>query len=92
MASPSITFEQVHKHMRSVDLSKLRPKAGPAARAIAPAAALPNACAAYKVVRPILVLVSSTPLLPPKWTGAIKIFIQAMDTVCPQARTMTAAS
>jgi hypothetical protein len=86
MASPSSdpTFEEVDKHIQAADLSALQPggKHHPGA-APAAAAAVPNVCAAYKVVRPILVLASNTPLIPKKWRDAIKAFIGVMDVVCP---------
>ena len=85
-ASNVPTFEEVDKHFQSADLSAFQ-QGGKyhisASTAASPAAAIPNVCAIYKVVRPFLVLASNLPLLPKKWRDAIKIFIQAMDTFCP---------
>ena len=78
------TFEEVDKHIQAADLSAIQPggQRRPAAKA-ATAAAVPNVCAAYKIIRPILVLASNTPLLPKKWRDALKVFIGVMDVVCP---------
>ncbi|QJW97347.1 hypothetical protein [Frigoriglobus tundricola] len=76
MATP--TFEDVDKHIQAADLTAIQP-AGGAARAIA----LPDICPAYKIVRPILVLLSNTPIIPQKWRDAIKAFIGVLDLICP---------
>jgi hypothetical protein len=78
------TFDEVDQHIKNADLTAIQPggKHHPAA-APAAAAALPNVCAAYKIVRPILVLLSNTPLIPQKWRDAIKAFIGVMDVICP---------
>jgi hypothetical protein len=78
------TFEDVDKHIQAADLKAIQPggKHFPAA-APAGAAALPNVCPAYKTVRPILELLSNTPLIPQKWRDAIKAFIGVMDLICP---------
>lgn len=81
MASTSSTptFEEVDKHIQAADLSAL--PAG-AKGAVAPAAAIPNVCAIYKIIRPFLLLASGFPI-PQKWKDAIKLFIKAMDALCP---------
>lgn len=85
-SSSNPTFEDVEKHIQSADLSAFQ-KGGKlhvsASAAASPAAAIPNVCAIYKIVRPILVLLSNLPLIPQKWRDAIKLFIQALDVFCP---------
>ena len=82
--SSSLTFEEVDKHIQGADLSAFQAGGKQAAAAgAAPAAALPNVCGIYKVVRPILVLVSNLPIIPQKWRDALKTFISVLDTVCP---------
>ena len=78
------TFDEVDQHVKNADLSSIQP-GGKHYSAAAPAAtaALPNVCAAYKIVRPILVLLSNTPLIPQKWRDAIKAFVGVMDVICP---------
>ena len=78
------SFEDVDKHIQAADLTAIQPggKSHPPAGATG-AAALPNICPAYKIVRPILVLASNTPLLPQKWRDAIKAFIGVLDLICP---------
>jgi hypothetical protein len=82
-----LTFEDVDKHIQGADLSVFQPggkhfmKAG--APPATPAAILPNICPAYKIVRPILVLLSNLPLLPQKWRDAIKAFMGVLDAICP---------
>lgn len=84
-APDSLTFEEVDKHFQSADLSAFQQGGRhniSASMTAAPAAAIPNVCAIYKIVRPFLVLATSFPI-PAKWKAAIKLFIQAMDTFCP---------
>lgn len=79
------TFEEVDEHIKKADLSALQSsaKAGPGGGI----AAIPaQACQAYGVVRPILVLVAATPFIPAKWRDAIKAFVSVMDMVCQTAQ------
>jgi hypothetical protein len=82
MAAP--TFEDVDKHIQAADLTAVQPggKHHPAA-GVTGAAALPSICPAYKIVRPILVLVTNTPFIPQKWRDAVKAFIGVLDVICP---------
>jgi len=83
MSKENPTFEEVNKHIESVDLAALE-KAPPKASVSASALAIPSqVCAAYKVVKPILRLLIGTPFLPAKWKTAIKIFMRFMDPICP---------
>jgi hypothetical protein len=81
------TFEEVDKHIQSADLSAFHPggkHAMTAASASAnPAAVIPNICGAYKIVRPILQLLSNLPLIPKKWKDAVKAFMGVLDMLCP---------
>jgi hypothetical protein len=86
MPTTNPTFEDVDKHIQAADLSAFQSGGKhhlTKASAANPAAALPNVCAAYKVIKPILVLISGIPLIPQKWRDAIKAFIGVMDTLCP---------
>ena len=74
-----LTFEDVDKHIESIDLAKLRATSAQTGGA----AAIPNVCPVYKAVRPILVLLSTLALLPQKWRDALKALIQVLDVVCP---------
>ena len=76
------TFEEVDKHIQGANLSALKPSAHAAAGS---AAAIPNVCQAYGVIRPILALVAGVPLIPKKWRDAIKAFMQVMDSICPHS-------
>lgn len=76
------TFEDVDKHFKAADLSKLQPSAKAAAGGAA--AAIPNVCQAYSVVRPFLALAAGVPFLPKKWRDAITAFMKVMDAICPQ--------
>lgn len=83
--SDSLTFEEVDKHFQSADLSAFQQGGRyhvSASMTASPAAAIPNVCAIYKIVRPFLVLATNFPI-PAKWKTAIKLFMQAMDTFCP---------
>ena len=35
----------------------------------------------YRGVRPILVVVTKLPIIPPSWTGVVNIFINALDAL-----------
>ena len=78
------TYEEIEKHLASVDLSTFQPggKFNPGAAA-GTAAALPNVCPAYKMVRPILLAVVAFPLIPKKINDAIKAFMSVLDVICP---------
>ena len=82
MASSHIpTFEDVDKHIQSVDLTEFQVggKHHPKGIALSPS----DVCAAYKMVKPILVLVAGIPLIPKKWRDAINVFIGVVDKICP---------
>ena len=81
------TFEEVDKHIQSADLTAFQPGgkqhlAAASAKAN-PAAAIPNVCGAYHVVKPILQLLANLPLIPKKWKDAIKAFMSVLDAICP---------
>lgn len=75
------TFEEVDKHIQSADLSAFQTTS--AAAGSGAAAALPNVCQAYGVIRPVLVLVANLPIIPKKWKDAIKAFMGVLDSLCP---------
>ena len=86
MSASNLTFEEVDKHIQNADLSSLQPGGQfhvSSSTAATPAAALPNVCAAYKVVKPILTLVAALPIIPQKWKDAIKAFMGILDALCP---------
>jgi hypothetical protein len=78
MPEENLTFEDVDKHIEASDLTALTAE-GPAAEAVGN-----QVCAAYKVIRPILALLTGLPLIPKKWKDAIRIFMKFMDAFCPQ--------
>lgn len=83
--SDNPTFEEVDEHIRNADLSVFQ-TAEQNMRAVAaanPAAALPNVCNAYKVVKPILTLISNLPLIPSSWKNAVKGFLGVLNLLCP---------
>ena len=84
MSDQDPTYEEIEKHLAGVDLSAFEPggKHHPGAAA-GTAAALPNVCPAYKMVRPILLAVLAFPLVPPKIKKAIKAFMTVLDAICP---------
>lgn len=77
MSKQNPTFEEVNAHIEKADLKKL--KAVSASAAAGPG----QICAAYKTIRPILLLIINFPFIPSKWKAAIKAFMAAMDTFCP---------
>lgn len=80
------TFEEVDRHIQKANLSAFQSggsrRMSAASAKASPAAAIPNVCEIYKIVRPILGLVLNFPI-PKKWKDAIKLFMQAMDAICP---------
>lgn len=84
---PQITFDDVEKHLKGVDLTQFHP-GGQHHLAAAPsgtagAVNVSQICPIYKVVKPIIYLVSSLPIFPRKWTDALGLFLQVMDVICP---------
>lgn len=71
------TFEEINKHIEAAHLPL---KVGHGTDA---AAAQVNLCAIYKVVKPILQLVSMFAFFPAKWQAALALYLQAMDVFCP---------
>lgn len=87
MADATVTFEQIDSDIQKLNLADYQPggKAHFTAEAVRanPAAVLPQICPIYKAIRPILVILSNLPLIPPGWRNAIKAFIGIMDALCP---------
>jgi hypothetical protein len=81
MPKNSYTFEKVDAHISRHLANVKRPSAAKVA-----AMDLPDICPYYKLIRPILVLLSDFPLIPLKWRTALKIFIEVMDRICPGAK------
>lgn len=74
------TYEEIEKHLDSYNLADFQ-KGGKHAGGAA--AAIPNPCPAYKMVRPILLAVVAFPLVPKKVRDAIKAFMSVLDMICP---------
>ena len=84
MSKENPTFEEVNTHIESSDIASLEKAAAKPAAASLTAGAIPGqVCAAYKVVKPILLLLLGTPFLPAKWKAAIKVFMSFMNAICP---------
>ena len=81
--SANPTFEDVDKHVQGIDLTAFHPGGTHHPGAAKAAAGLPNICPSYKAVRPILLLVSTIPIIPQKWRDVIKLFLGVMDGICP---------
>ena len=81
-----MTFEELDKHFSNADLSQFKMGAkGPDAAAAKanPAEVLAKICAIYKVVSPLLAVVSNLPFFPKKWKEPLQTFITLMNNVCP---------
>ena len=82
-----LTFEQIDAAIEKLDLADFQPGGRRHLTADAvkanPAAALPQICPIYKVIRPILVALSTLVVIPQKWRDVIKVFIGIMDAICP---------
>ena len=86
MSDKVLTAEELEKHLDSYNLADFKPGGKHNAAAAAgggAAAALPNICPAYKMVRPILLIVLAFPLISKKIKDAIKAFMSVLDGICP---------
>jgi hypothetical protein len=80
MADKVPTYEEIEKHLASVNLKDFQQggKHFPGA-----AASIGDVCPVYKMVRPILLAVIAFPLIPTKIKDAIKAFMAVLDVICP---------
>lgn len=84
MSDKVLTFEEIEKHLEGYNLADFQPGGKHhTAAAGGAAAAIPNVCPAYKMVRPILQAVVAFPLIPKKIKDAIKAFMSVLDIICP---------
>ena len=70
-------FEEVDKHIRA-GLAEAENVAGAVA-----AVSFAQVCGPYKLVRPILQLITNAFFIPQPWKQAIRIFVNVMDALCP---------
>ncbi|MDQ6768851.1 MAG: hypothetical protein M3Z54_02550 [Gemmatimonadota bacterium] len=87
MLQEAPTFEEIDNHVQAADMASIslggKHHMTQAAAQANPATVLPNVCAAYKIVRPILKGVVAIPFLPKKWKDALNAFLAFMDALCP---------
>ncbi|MFZ5972766.1 MAG: hypothetical protein ACOYXA_14355 [Bacteroidota bacterium] len=86
MKNSEMDFEEINQHILNADIAKFQPGGElhfNAASLANPGQVLQKVCGIYKVIRPILVVISNFPLIPGTWKAAIKTFISLMDTLCP---------
>ena len=87
------TFEQVDNHVEDVyveDLERIerdlvKGSGKKNVVKISPEIAIEKICEVYKAVRPILMIVSTFPLLPARWKKIVLIFVRVLDSLCPVA-------
>jgi hypothetical protein len=72
MAQGLPTFEEIDKNIAAADLAPFRVEGVDSGKI----------CAIYKIARPILIVISEIPLIPPKWREVVKVFISVMDSFC----------
>lgn len=87
MAEREYTFETIDQHIQKADFAAAEAVASRvSAKAVAasPADVIGQICPIYRTVRPILVVLSNLPFIPESWRRWIKLFIQLMDSICPQ--------
>jgi hypothetical protein len=87
MADTTITFEEIDKHINSLNLQDFQTGGKghftAAAVAASPGDVLKKVCTIYRAIRPILIGLENFPLIPKKWRDALKTFTTLMDTLCP---------
>jgi hypothetical protein len=87
MAQDTLTFEEIDRHINASDLEAFATggKHFVTAESLRanPAAAIPNICAAYKVIKPILQALLLMPFIPARWKQAIQAFMSVLNTLCP---------
>lgn len=71
-----LTFEEVNAHIEKHFTADKR-------QALNQAMGAGSICNVYHIVRPILVIISSLPLIPSKWKDAVKLLIGTLDAMCP---------
>jgi hypothetical protein len=80
MATREWSFEEVDKHVQQADLKQF--EAGGRHHTLgAGAAGIPQICAIYAIVKPILQFISK--VLPKKWSDALAKLMQLLDLLCP---------
>ena len=82
-----MTFEEIDKMISDFNLSDYQP-GGKFSRAEGISAEsatdiISKLCPIYKIIRPILNILSKLPILKTSWRDAINTFIGFMDTFCP---------
>ncbi len=84
MADKVPTYEEIEQHLAKYNFADFQPGGKHHAGAAAgTAAAIPNVCPAYKMIRPILLAVLAIPFISKKIRDAIKAFMAVMDAICP---------
>lgn len=68
-------FLEVNRHIESADLSGIAPAQG---EAFDPKVI----CKAYKIIKPILVLITKLPFIPKKWKDGLEVFMTVLDPIC----------
>lgn len=81
----TLTFEQINSAIEKFDLATHDAATREIATRAAgnPALALPQLCPIYKIIRPILVWLSTAVIIPKKWQDVIKALIGVLDILCP---------
>ena len=85
MLKSKLTFEGIDAIVSKANLKSLRvaPARVQAATMDAKAAdVLGTICAAWKVARPIVMLLLALPFIPKKWKAALEVFIKLLDSIC----------
>ncbi len=81
-----MTFEEIDAHIKSVYLKDFQPGGSKHFTAAdvktSPDSVLQKICGIYRVLRPILNILSAFPLIPGAWKEAIKTFMSLMDSIC----------
>lgn len=82
-----ITFEEIQDHLANSNLADFEEGGERSFNAMDvagdPAGVLQRICSLYRIIRPILNGILLIPLIPANIKNAIRVFMGAMDMLCP---------
>ncbi|MEL6832820.1 MAG: hypothetical protein AAFP77_07500 [Bacteroidota bacterium] len=79
MQNVNLDFEAINAHVEANYSETAAPKSGSLTKELANS----RLCVIYKVVRPILSVISKLPIIPRKWRSVIEELINVLDVLCP---------
>lgn len=86
MPEPTMSYEEVDKHMQAVEVEALESRTiavlTDASRTTEVRQVLSEVCELYHTIRPFLEFI--LPFIPGRWREVLKAFMRVLDTLCPK--------